>query len=280
LAITVGWDSSDYTNEGSGSNPAQPISINALDVGGVVTDNLDGTYTVVASLPSAAYGTAAVSMEGHPAGDLDMNTVYTDRIAVTNAQAYVNVDGGRGMPVARNDVVDIAKCNACHDNSGQGLSLHGNNRTGEIQVCVVCHNSNATDVAQRPADPTTTVDGKAEEAIDFKRLIHQIHSGAELENGIVIYGFGGRPNDFSDVEFIGNRKNCETCHYPGTYSTEAARARMASTIDTGADVADPTDDLNISQTAAVCSSCHDDSVAKDHMVGFGASFMALESNIR
>jgi OmcA/MtrC family decaheme c-type cytochrome len=241
---------------------------------------MDGTYTVVATVPSAAFGTAAVSMEGHPAADLDMNTVYTDRIAVTNAQVYVNVDGGRGMPVARNDVVDVAKCNACHDHSGQGLSLHGNNRTGEIQVCVVCHNSDATDIARRPADPTMTVDGKAEEAIDFKRMIHQIHSGAELENGIVIYGFGSSVNDFSDVEFIGNRENCETCHLPGTYSTEAARARLASTIDTGADRADPTDDLNISQTAAVCSSCHDDDLAKNHMVGFGASFMALESDIR
>jgi OmcA/MtrC family decaheme c-type cytochrome len=280
LGIIVGWDTSDYVNEGSGSHPAQPVSLDGLDVGGVATDNLDGTYTVVASLPSAAFGTAAIALDGHPAADLDMDTVYTDRIAVTNPVVFMSVEGGRSMPAARNDVVDVAKCNACHDHGGQGLSVHGNNRTGEIQVCVVCHNSDATDVTRRPADPTMTVDGKAEEAIDFKRLIHQIHSGAELADGIVIYGFGGNANDFSNVEFIGNLENCETCHYPGTYSTESARARMASTIDTGADLADPTDDLNISQTAAVCSSCHDDRIAMDHMVGFGASFIALENDIR
>jgi OmcA/MtrC family decaheme c-type cytochrome len=280
LGILIGWDASDYANEGSGSTPAGPISLNALDVGGIATDNLDGTYTIVAALPSGAFGTAAVVMEGHPAADLDLDTVFTDRIAVYNPVVLVNVDGGRGVVVPRADVVDVAKCNACHDHGGQGLSLHGNNRTGEIQVCVICHNPDATDVNRRPADPTMTVDGKAEESIDFKRLIHQIHSGAELEDGIVIYGFGASANDFSDVEFIGNRMNCETCHNPGTYPTEAARARMASTIDTGADRADPTDDLNISQTAAVCSSCHDDAIAKDHMVGFGASFLALEADIR
>jgi OmcA/MtrC family decaheme c-type cytochrome len=282
LAITVGWESPDYTNDGSGSTPALPISLNGLDVGGTVTDNLDGTYTIVAALPSSASGTATVAMEGHAAADLDGDTVFSDNIAVINPLMYVNVDGGRGVPAARSDVINIAKCNACHDYGGQGLSLHGNNRTGEMQVCVVCHNSNATDINRRPADPTQTADGKVEEAIDMKRLVHQIHSGSELEDGIVVWGFGfpGTEHDFSDVDFIGNRKNCETCHDPGTYSTEQAGARLASTIDTGADVGDSEDDLNISPTSAVCSSCHDDSLAKDHMVLFGASFIAQEADIR
>jgi len=279
LAILVGWDTSDFVNEGSGNTPAQPISINGLDIGGVATDNLDGTYTVVADV-SDAFDTAEVAMEGHPAADLDGDTAFSDRIAVINQLVNVNVDGGRGTPAARSDVINIAKCNACHDAAGQGLSLHGNNRTGEMQVCVVCHNSDATDINRRPADPTMALDGKVEEAIDMKRLMHQIHSGSELENGVVVYGFGGTAHDFSDVDFIGNRKNCETCHDPGTYSTEAARARLATTISTGADIADPADDLNISQTASVCSSCHDDAIAKGHMVVFGASFMAEDGDIR
>jgi len=219
-------------------------------------------------------------MEGHPAADLDGDTAFSDRIAVINQFVNVNVEGGRGTPAARSDVINIAKCNACHDAAGQGLSLHGNNRTGEMQVCVVCHNSDATDINRRPADPTMALDGKVEEAIDMKRLMHQIHSGSDLEEGVVVYGFGGTAHDFSDVNFIGNRKNCETCHDPGTYSTEAARARLATTISTGADVDDSGDDLNISQTASVCSSCHDDDIATAHMVVFGASFMAEDGDIR
>ena len=42
---------------------------------------------------------------------------------------------------------------------------------------------------------------------------------------------------------------------------------------------DPDDDLNISQTASVCSACHDETPAKDHMKLNGASFHALDDDI-
>jgi OmcA/MtrC family decaheme c-type cytochrome len=285
LAILVGWDTSDYTNEESGRTPAQPISIDGLDlgVGGAASALGGGLYEVVASLPSSASDTATVAIEGHPAADLDLppDGNFTDRIGVPNVFQHVDLEGGRAMVEPRRAVVDIAKCNACHDSAGLGISLHGNNRTSESQVCVLCHNADATDINRRPADPGATTDGKREEAIDFKRMIHQIHSGAELRDGIVIWGFGfpGTEHDFSTVDFIGNRENCETCHLPGTYATEDASAARASTIDTGADAADPSDDLNISPTAAVCASCHDDDVATNHMKLNGASFRALDSDI-
>jgi OmcA/MtrC family decaheme c-type cytochrome len=236
-------------------------------------------YRVVASLPSSASGTATVSIEGHPAADLDGDGSLGDRLAVKNVFEHVSLGGGRAMAVARRSVVDGDKCNECHDAAGQGISLHGNNRTGEMQVCAVCHNANNTDINRRPADPTMAADGKKEETVDFKRMIHQIHSGAELNDSIVIYGFGGSVNDFGHVEFIGNRQNCETCHMPNTYGAIDAEDTLPTTIDTGADLADPDDDLNISPTAAVCSSCHDSVAAKDHMKLHGASFQALDDDI-
>jgi OmcA/MtrC family decaheme c-type cytochrome len=236
-------------------------------------------YRVVRELPSGASDTVTASIEGHPAADLDGDGSFGDRIAVRNVFQDLNIDGGRAMTMARRAVVDNAKCNQCHDGAGQGISIHGNNRTGEVQVCAVCHNANNTDINRRPADPMDALDGKREEAIDFKRMIHQIHSGAELENGIVLYGFGNVAHDFGTVEFIGNRQNCETCHIPGTYAAEDAADALPSTIDTGADAADPDDDLNISSTAAVCSSCHDGDAARDHMVLHGASFSALDADI-
>jgi OmcA/MtrC family decaheme c-type cytochrome len=176
-------------------------------------------------------------------------------------------------------VVDVGQCNKCHDSAGNGVSLHGNNRTGETQVCVVCHNANNTDINRRPDDPADSLDGKVEEAIDMKTMIHKIHTGTDLDEGIVIYGFGETAHDFSHVDFIGNRQSCLTCHYQGTYSTEAAQAALPTTVTTG-DNGDPDDDLNISPTAAVCSSCHDDVVAEDHMLLNGASFIALDEDIR
>jgi OmcA/MtrC family decaheme c-type cytochrome len=281
LAVILGWDTFDYTNEGTTSTPASAPSINALDVGGVVTDNMDGTYTVVATYPSSASNTLAVGLEGHPAADLDGDGTYSDRIAVVNDYYFIDVLGNRAMTVPRRDVVDVANCNQCHDSAGQGISLHGNNRTSEVQVCVICHNANNTDISRRPAPPAMTVDGKKEETIDFKNMIHRIHAGAELENGIVVYGFGGTPHDYGSVEFIGNLQNCETCHIAGSgvYGLEEAWATLPTTIDTGASRANPDDDLNISPTAAVCSGCHDNRVATDHMKLHGASFKALDDDI-
>jgi len=280
LHISVAWDTSDYRNEAGGFTPAKVLDIDGLDLGGVVTELATGAYAVNPVLPPEASGTLTVTIDGHPAANID-GPAYDDRIAVANVFADINIDGGGAVIIPRRNIVDVAKCDACHDAQRQGISLHGNNRTNNITVCATCHNPDATDIERRPAGGIGTADGKVEESIDMKRMIHQIHSGADLANGIVIWGFGfpGTEHDFSSVRFIGNRKNCETCHNVGTYGATQAAATTPSTIDTGADVADPSDDLNISPIAAVCSSCHDDSAAMNHMTVHGASFMALEADI-
>jgi OmcA/MtrC family decaheme c-type cytochrome len=279
LRLKLGWSTEEYTNEGSGSQPApaQPVTFSALDVGGSVTDLGGGNYQTVLDVPPGAFGTVTVFLEGHPNADLQGNGVYSS-IPVKDVFRDIDIESG-GPPGGRRPVVDFAQCNLCHDTAGAGLSIHGNNRTNEVVVCVTCHNADATDISRRPADPALSLDGKKEEAVDFKRMIHQIHQGAELENGLVIYGFGGRPHDYSEVGFVGNSRNCLTCHVAESYSTEKAWYSLASTVDTGPVRTDPTDDLNISQTAAVCSSCHDSEGSKNHMLSQGASFMALDENI-
>jgi OmcA/MtrC family decaheme c-type cytochrome len=284
LALDVGWNTEpDYDNLDSESAPALPTSINALDVGGAVSETGPGTmvYIAVVKLPTAATaGSVTAGLEGHPAADLDGVGAYTDRIAVKNAFDSVDATPRAEGLELRRQIVDVALCNKCHDSAGNGISLHGNNRTGDIDVCVLCHTGDTTDINRRPVQPATTADGKAEETIHFRRMIHQIHNGGELEDGLFIYGFGGSVNNFSHVEFIGNLQNCETCHLPGTYSAEAAQEEgLATTIDTGADLEDPGDDLNISPAASVCSGCHSHESATDHMKLNGASFHALDDDI-
>jgi len=281
LTLRLGWTTQDYENTGSGSVPAQPLSVDALDIGGAVTDLGSNRYLALLTPPSSASDTVNVHLEGRPVADLFGDGNFDERIPVASVFDIVNIEGGRAPPAEpRRSIVDSNLCAVCHDSGGAGLTFHGTNRTGEVGVCSVCHNPNATDVNQRPADPASTPDGKAEEAIDFKRMIHQIHAGENLQEALVVYGFGGRPHDYGHVSFIGNLLNCETCHVANGYSTEAARAALPSTIDTGADLADPTDDLNISSTAAVCSSCHDTDRAVTHMLQHGASFRALDEDIR
>jgi OmcA/MtrC family decaheme c-type cytochrome len=306
LNFAVGWTTSDYTNPGSGEPPASGLVANARDFTNVTVPIGVNEYQSSFELPDDAEGTIAVAMYGRAAGSFDGDATFgesysppqqanrnpNERIAIRSEVAYFNVDGGRAQPVARREVVDVENCNKCHDAAGNGISLHGDNRTSEIQLCAICHNGNNTDIEVRPDPPAVGIDGKKEEAIDLARMVHQIHSGAELDNGLVVYGFGGSVHDYGTVGFIGNRQNCETCHLPSdtmgserNYGTTAASERLPTTIDTGpsstpdAPDDDPGDDLNISPTAAVCSSCHDSDVARDHMELHGASFQALDDDI-
>ena len=239
-------------------------------------------------------GTGRVGFEGHVAADFDGDMSFDDEVAVKSVVMDFAITGALA---SRREVVDIDKCNDCH----QQVSLHGGNRNDEPALCVICHNPNATDTGRRPVLVTDTVDGKLEETIDFKVLIHAIHAGAETnfdgteahgfrEQGIVNWGFpgapcnwfGGPPNngcehDYSHVRYPGILQDCETCHLPGTYELDGdwtmptANGILSTTITTTPDNTVPTDDLNISPTAAVCSSCHDGELAKAHMINLGGA---------
>jgi len=306
IALVVGWNqldpvvpttvTADLANTGSGVNPAQPITVFPTPTCGgpssgaepvsadwTCSGPVSGVYTLTknTALPATAAGTGRVGFEGHPAA---LNTAptpaYTVRVPVKSVVKDWSIDGSALK--SRRTVVDIARCDKCHDQ----LSLHGNNRTDEPQICVMCHNPNDTDFNRRPAGaPTGTVDNKREESIDFKRMIHGIHGAAMREKGIVVYGFGGTANDFSGLRFPGILNDCTTCHtttsyqLTGIWETPTENGILGSTIDHGADLTIPDDDLNITPTAAVCSSCHDGALQAQHMQLNGAVFSATQADI-
>ena len=271
LAVSIGWSSTDYTNTGSGNTPAQPVSMNPLSAcGGTSTDNGDGTFTVTSptAVPVGTVGTLAATIDGHPAVDADGDG-NVDRIAVTNAVAYAVVTDTDAVP--RRNAVAIEKCDDCHNR----LSIHGNNRTDEPEVCVVCHNPNATDVNRR--NPPCSDDLGADDApIDFKRMIHRIHSSGATGVPFGVCGFGNSTHVF-DVAYPGHLNNCEGCHEPGGYFPVDPAEVLGTTIDVGADPASPTDDVVISPNASVCSSCHVSDLAKTHMMQNGADFAATKA---
>jgi OmcA/MtrC family decaheme c-type cytochrome len=324
LAILIGWDSRDHVGNPSlqvefdntgAPGPGLPISIDGLldpAQGGIPGGNgiavpgpNPGEYqvtspTVIPAGLTGAQHIGVVAIEGHPAGQDDDGN-YTLRVPVPSAIEEFSI---AGAIKERRQVISTEKCNTCHF----ALSMHGSNRNiADELMCVVCHNSAATDANARPSlvratrvgDPATiTADGKREESIDIKRMIHAIHAGEESghgvrENGLVVWGFpgfgnvfgGGCPtneceHDFGHVRFPGILSDCETCHLEGTYELEdtwelpTQSGILASTVDThpavsavsyAAELADPTVDLNFSPTAAVCSACHDSTVAQSHM---------------
>jgi len=282
LAVSIGWNANgklDFANEGSGADYAQPVSIDALatSVAGAA-----GTYTVTSpvAIPATQTGTLRVTIDGHPAGDFTTPGSFTDRLKVKSVYKDAAISGA---VAARRTVVDVAKCDVCHGT----LSLHGNNRTDEPGVCVVCHNPDATDRAQRIAAAAA-----GEESIDFKRMIHAIHAGQADKGGfrttgVTIYGFGGRVNDFSGVVFPGKLNDCSVCHAGSSYQLTGiwheptANGILGSTVSTGASPTDPADNLRITPTAAVCSSCHDSAATKTHIEDpfGGGNFSATQAVI-
>jgi len=269
LSFLIGWDTTDYSNTNSGGAPAQPVGVGVSDATGDASNIF--TLTVPDAVPAGITGSGVVGFQGHPYEDLDGDGDVDDRIPVKSVfKSFVITDI---TAQDRREVVDIDNCNKCHGS----LSLHGSNRTDEIQVCVICHNANATDVSVRPADPTTSVDGKAEETIDMKYMIHAIHAGDKdyhgfRENGIVVYGYRGSVHDFSHVRFPGDLRNCEACHKSGTYEVPLDENVLTTTVKTGSDIADPNDDTAITPAASVCSSCHDSILPKSHMAEEGGVF--------
>jgi OmcA/MtrC family decaheme c-type cytochrome len=279
LAILIGWVTTDYNNTGSGSTPAQPISIDALTA---AVDNLNGTFTVTSTVPIPADITGSsgvVGIEGHPAVESDPGSGEFDlRVPVQSVvESFAITDP---PPEDRRVVVDVDNCNQCHGY----LSLHGANRNNEPQVCVICHNANATDINRRPENPAQAADGKVEETIDFKHMIHAIHGAQFREEGIVVFGFGGTEHDFSHVHLPSgseNLKNCGGCHVIdpdtdlGTFELPLDSNVQTTTVSTGDNAADPDDDTDITPIASICSSCHDSTSAKTHMAENGGEFEFL-----
>ena len=278
LAVTIAWTSADYTNTGTGNSPAQPVSLNPLtgpDCGGAATDNGDGTYTVTSPvvIPAGITGTMSAGIEGHPWVDINGDGLSgrSERIAVKNAIGYQGIDGAE--TVARRNAIAIEKCDDCHN----VLSIHGNNRTDEPEVCVQCHNPNATDINGRVpvcTDEIGTDDDDVE--IDFKRMIHRIHASGYTGVPYKLCSFFSGAHVF-DVTYPGHLNNCEGCHKPGGYYPVEAGEILGTTVSVGVDVASPTDDVVISPNASVCSSCHVSDLAKSHMMQSGGDFDATKA---
>jgi len=243
LSMLIGWNNVDENNVNSGSNPGQPYNVGVLDsyssgtqlctANANVADSGSGTFTVTfTGKPIPATG---VSGSGRAAlyGRVTLPG-STERVRIRAAYRDFRITDGP-LAVARRQVVDINKCINCHDQ----VSLHGESRTNEPGLCVICHNPSATDINRRPranlaaavspgpcvaepgalanavnCDPLAggSIDSKKEEAIDFKRMIHGIHAGAKTDlsggaahgfrnKGLVVYGFYSGAGPANPVDF-------------------------------------------------------------------------------
>jgi OmcA/MtrC family decaheme c-type cytochrome len=338
LTADFGWDpAADFTNTGSANPLLSPIVTTALGSGlaiPVQTRNLQTTgaaacassvecpgipdltnrYWLARTLTPVAFTgpvtTGRVAIEGKPVCDgvagfsCPAGPPYAI-VPVKSAAVSIALKATESLAAIiadpRRAIVDIAKCQGCHDGKPHGditeiprLSLHGGNRNENLGLCVMCHNANQTDVVYRYLTSGTTADpriGDAETAIDFKTMVHSIHAGGFRKKPLVVIGFNSSVNDFSYVRFPATLRNCTTCHIDangkGTFELPLKAGVLGTTVNSQSVYqvpfgssrtinVNPFTHLKVSPTAAVCSSCHDESEAKSHMIKTGGAAFAVK----
>lgn len=124
-----------------------------------------------------------------------------------------------GLVTTVRDIVRTEACNQCHD----PLAAHSGGFWREVRACVLCHQPQSTD--HETGNP-----------IDAPIMFHKIHMGADLPSVQAGTPYVIEDEDFSEVEFPQDIRNCTKCH-TGTTQTE---------------------NYITSLSRAACGSCHDD----------------------
>jgi OmcA/MtrC family decaheme c-type cytochrome len=231
---------------------------------------------------------------------------------VPDAPANGHAQGGLSVPppdvwkvatgyTARRQVVDNAKCNACHGALGVTPSFHAGQRN-DGPTCSFCHTPNKTSSGW---------------AAGSKYFIHAIH-GARERTIDYTWHAQAKGIGFDEVEFPGTLNTCTTCHIANTFDfTNPANlaslpSQLLSTVATGKYdtnplvnstyytispyvVADGVTDygagfafnattgaatqaapstLVLSPVTGACAACHDSAASIDHMQLNGGLFYA------
>jgi OmcA/MtrC family decaheme c-type cytochrome len=209
------------------------------------------TYTFTAKVPAGATGSYSIGIEGYRTITLLPGTQQEQSVRDAGDNKVINfsVDNSAVAPHAVEVVT--ANCNQCH----YRLSAHGENRN-QVEMCILCHNPNTTDVARRPANAGQP------QGVDFPVLIHRIHQGEDSAAGgqmtpFIVYGFGNVANDFSHVRFPGDLRDCAKCHVNDSESLPLPAPRT--------NVQNPRAWYNpMGPTAAACTACHTQQSAAAH----------------
>ena len=196
---------------------------------GTLVDHGDGTYTYtfLTDITDSAITCPApcVDAAGNPL-DTSYQPTYTHRVVIYTRSPLPTANGiydfrpdGNTITVSR-EIVATAKCNECHNK----LSAHGGRV--ETKFCVTCHNPGSWESATG-------------NTVDFKVFIHKLHRGENLPSVVAGGTYAIGEDDFSDVVFPQEIRNCTKCH-------------------DGADPATPQgDNWKTGLSMEACGSCHD-----------------------
>jgi OmcA/MtrC family decaheme c-type cytochrome len=206
-------------------------------------------YDFTQAIPADAAGSYAVGIQGYNNIVLNPGTKQeqTVRDPGFNAVSYFSVDNSKIAP--RRRVVSQQTCTTCHGS----LYFHGGSRQS-VEFCVFCHSPNYTDVSRR-----TKPELLPAESINFKTMIHKIHTGEDLQTDFTVYGYGNTAHNYNEVRFptAGEQRNCDKCHVSDSYQLPLPKGVIAQVA--------PRDWINpLLPITGACLSCHTSQAAAAH----------------
>jgi OmcA/MtrC family decaheme c-type cytochrome len=268
LRITVAGPTTDYRTywQGNVQGSGADGTLAAVDA---ATGTFEYTFPPAKAMPADAQGSYAFGIEGY----IQPGGAGGPRYAAFNDVEFAKVTDP--APVARRAVVEMARCNDCHEQ----LAFHGGSRRN-VQYCILCHNSENSNDERIPRLEGADIVAPSTE---FRVMIHKIHRGEDLSGPYVLGTRAptetdpdGAPHDFAETRFPGDLRDCTTCHEAGTYRLPLpdgllpSRADLiACTEDPGADLDDLCEEFTKTPiytppTAAICTSCHDSASTAAH----------------
>ena len=289
------------TIEGAGAGVDDYSDHSASVYAWLGSDNGDGTYTAILSLPAEAIATARLISSGQAqerrvtdildyrlglelgieidAGNAATYGVDWDwnnrvRVPIINAYREFAVDGSTIN--ARRKVVSNNKCNACHGLLGTATgsntvanAFHRGERSS-VEACVICHTPNRASSTEMSDE---VVDGEIVEPVlpgtttrmnqsyEFKTMIHGIHGG-EVRATPYMHG----TDDLSgETHYPGLIEDCRACHEGNSYNL--SQGKLGSAVSREDDLAER---RVFSPHAAACMGCHDTDAVRTHMSTLGA----------
>ncbi|MCX5770044.1 MAG: OmcA/MtrC family decaheme c-type cytochrome [Candidatus Hydrogenedentes bacterium] len=213
------------------------------------------SYTFEDPLPldSTSY---AIAMQGRVTFTLGEASVRQG--TSSNGFRVFTLDGS--APTPRRDVVANENCNTCHGE----IRGHGGQRFG-VEVCLMCHRVNQTDLVSRD-DSGPDVMKVDTVTVNFKDMIHRIHTGEELNRPYSVAGHGGNATDFREVLFPGDRRQCTICHIEERPDETATFAVPLPEVAAPTVIDNETTVTEILPARAACNSCHDHLLSDIHAV--------------
>ena len=194
------------TRTATGAPPAAPefigkTAIQAAGLSGTIVDVELGHFKFNSStvLPSGFDQTKTHTLAVYGRRTMpDFIPVIGGKDYIDNAELDFRPDG-QPVTVKWDEIQEKNACNQCHG----PLSAHGDVRQ-DAKLCVLCHSPQTT-------DPDTG------NLLDMRLFIHKIHRGESLPSvqagkPYLIIGNSQSVNDYSDVVFPQDIRNCQNCH--------------------------------------------------------------------